>query len=249
MSLYTNSCIAIGNFDGIHIGHDTLIREMIEISKFSDLNSMILTFNFTDTSVKKNSANTNYIMSFDKKMELLRKYNVCNVCCIDLDEVVSKYTPLEFIEKILVEKYDVKHVVVGYNFRFGRYAFGNTDTLKIHSKEFGYKVSILNKIKDNDGDDVSSSIIRNYIKKGNFDKVNNLLTNNYTIYYEDLIKICNNKFTVNENCNLTFPIDGEYEVLINNYKTNVLIENKNNRIFLNFPKDIKMTENIVFLNN
>ncbi|HBB29998.1 MAG TPA: hypothetical protein DC000_12285 [Clostridiales bacterium] len=251
---FNNACIAIGNFDGIHKGHDVLIREMIEISKFNNLNSMILTFKYSDKSMRKSSTNMKYITSFKNKISILKSYNPTNICYIDLDSEISKYSPEKFIKDILIDKYDMKHVVVGYNFRFGHYAFGNTDTLKKYSSECNYDVSILPKIQSKNGLDISSTIIRNYLKDGKIKEANELLTKNYTIFSNDVKFTSNNNCIVSENSEILTPCDGEYKVLVGDKKCTVCISTVDNNRVLTFDSDIKTVslcepgENIIFLN-
>ena len=251
---FKNSCIAIGNFDGIHKGHDILINEMIEISKFNNLNSVILTFKYSDKSMRKNSANTKYITSFDNKISILKSYNPTNICYIDLDSEISKYSPEKFIKNILIDRYDMKHVVVGYNFRFGHYALGNTDTLKKYSSVYNYNVSILSRIQSKKGLDISSTIIRNYIKEGKIKEANNLLTKNYTIFSNDVKSSSNNSCIVYENSEIITPCDGKYGVLVGGKRCTVDVSTVDNNRILTFDSDINIDslleqgENIIFLN-
>lgn len=254
MANFKNSCIAIGNFDGVHKGHDVLINEMIEISKFNNLNSMILTFKYSDKSMKKSSSNMKYITSFDNKISILKSYNPTNICYIDLDSDISKYSPEKFIKDILIDRYDMKHVVVGYNFRFGHYAFGNTDTLKKYSSVYNYDVSILSRIQSKNGLDISSTIIRNYIKEGKIKEANELLTKNYTIFNNDVHFTSNNSCIVYENSEIITPCDGKYGVLVGDKRCTVDISTIDNNRILNFDSDINAAslsesgKNIIFLN-
>lgn len=247
MTNYKNSCIAIGNFDGIHKGHDALISEMIEISKFNNLNSIILTFKYSDKSMKKSSANIKYITSFENKISILKSYNPTSVCYIDLNSDISKYSPEMFIKDILIDKYDMKHVVVGYNFRFGHYALGNTDTLKKYSSVYNYDVSILSRVKTDDDLDISSTIIRGYIKEGKIKEANKLLTKNYTIFSNDVEFRGNNSCIVYENSEIITPCDGEYKVLIGGEICTAKINTVNDNKILDFDCNINQ-QNIIFLN-
>ena len=248
MTKYKNTCIAIGNFDGIHKGHDTLINEMIEISKFNNLNSMILTFKYSDASMRKSTTNTKYITSFKNKILILESYKVDNVCYIDLDCEISKYSPERFIKDILIDKYDMKHAVVGYNFRFGHYAFGNTDTLKKFSSVYNFNISILPRIKLNNELDISSTIIRNYIRSGKINEANQLLTNNYTLFRNDVKFINDNSCIVYDNSEIITPSNGRYNVLIGTKACKVDITTVDNNKILTFNTKVD-EENIIFWNN
>ncbi|HBD65090.1 MAG TPA: hypothetical protein DC038_11740, partial [Clostridiales bacterium] len=140
MNNVKGACVAIGNFDGIHIGHDALIRRMIELSYETNQNSIIITFRFVKKDLRKSSSNIKYINSRDIKLELLKSYSVTDVVEIELDEVVSKYSPEQFIREILIERYNAKNIVVGYNFTFGHKASGNINTLREFQDKYQYRV-------------------------------------------------------------------------------------------------------------
>ena len=246
MTKFNNTCIAIGNFDGIHKGHDVLIKEMIEISKYNNLNSIILTFKYSDTSMRKSSSKIKYITTFENKVSILRSYNPTDICYIDLDSDISKYSPEKFIKDILIDKYDMKHVVVGYNFRFGHYAFGNTDTLKKFSSIYNYDVSILPRIKTKNNLDISSTIIRNYIKDGKIKEANTLLTKNFTLFNNNINVITNNSCIVYENSEIITPCDGKYSVLIGGKRCTANVSTIDNNKVFTFDNDIN-DENIIFI--
>lgn len=246
MTTYKNSCIAIGNFDGIHKGHDLLIREMIEISKQNNLNSMILTFKFSDNSMRKSPANMKYINNFESKMSMLKSYKTDNVCYLDITSDISKYSSEKFIRDILIDKYDMKHIVVGYNFRFGQYALGNTHTLKKLSSVYNYDVSILPRIRTEDDLDISSSIIRDFIKSGKIKEANELLTRNYTIFTNEIEYLDENSCIVYSNSEIITPCDGKYKVLIGEKDCNLEITTVNHNKILKSDCDFNK-QNIVFL--
>ena len=178
------SCIAIGNFDGIHVGHDVLIRRMIDLSKERNLKSIIITFKYVRNDLKKSSMNLKYINSPETKLEILKSYNVDEVIEIELNEIISKYSPEQFI-KLLVDDYNAKNIVVGYNFTFGHKASGNINTLKEFQDKYGYRVEEIPPVKYN-GIAVSSSLVRTLLNEGKINEANTLLLNKYTIYNDEL---------------------------------------------------------------
>ncbi len=246
MTTYKNSCIAIGNFDGVHKGHDLLIREMIEISKQNNLSSMILTFKFSDVTMRKSPANMKYINNFESKMSILKKYETDHVCFIDIDSEVSKYSSEMFIRDILVEKFDMKHIVVGYNFRFGQYALGNTHTLKKLSTVYNYEVSVLPRIRTKDDFDISSSIIREFIKNGKIKQANELLANKYTIFENELSYLDNNRSIIYSNSEIINPCDGKYKAIIDQKECIVEITTENENKILKSDCDL-YKKDIIFL--
>lgn len=241
------SCIAIGNFDGIHIGHDTLIRRMIELSHETNQDSIIITFKFIKKELKKSNYNTKYINSRNIKLELLKSYNVTDVIEIILDDVVSKYSPEQFIQEILVDTYNAKNIVVGYNFTFGHKASGNVNTLREFQDKYDYIVEEICPVKYN-GILVSSTLIRNLLIEGKIHEANNLLLNNYTIFNDEIVIDFNkNVAFVDNKSSIIVPTDGRYKVMLGNQEMILTIITNKNGSVLTFDKKIEQNENIVFL--
>ena len=241
------SCIAIGNFDGIHVGHDVLIRRMIELSNETAQESIIITFKYVRNDLKKSSMNMKYINSPHTKLEILKSYNVDEVIEIELNEIVSKYSPEQFI-KLLVDNYNVKNIVVGYNFTFGHKAIGNVNTLKEFQDKYGYRVEEILPVKYN-GIAVSSTLVRTLLNEGKINEANTLLLNKYTIN--------NNELNINYNKNIGFvdnkssilvPPDGKY--VVNLGRKEYIVNIVSNKIGASLIFDNKVDENmdIVFIN-
>jgi len=241
------SCVAIGNFDGIHIGHDTLIRRMIELSHETNQDSIIITFKFLKKDLKKSSFNIKYINSQNSKLEILKEYNVTKVVEIELDEVVSKYSPEQFIKEVLVDRYNAKNIVVGYNFSFGYKASGNISTLKEFEEKYGYEVEEIYPVKYN-GIAVSSTLVRQLLKDGKIHEANNLLINDYTIFSEEIeVDYNKNIGFVDNKSSIIVPADGRYSVMLGIEKAVLtIITNKTGSVFT-FDKIIEKNKNIVFL--
>jgi riboflavin kinase/FMN adenylyltransferase len=241
------SCVAIGNFDGIHIGHDKLITRMIELSREKKQNSIIITFKYVKKDLNKSTNNLKYINSFNTKMIMLKSYDVTDIVEIELDEHISKYSPEQFIKNILVEKFNSKNIVVGYNFTFGYKAMGNINTLREFESKYGYKVEEIYPVRFN-GVSVSSTLVRSLLKDGKIHDVNNLLINNYTIYSKDIeVDYNKNIGFVDNKRNIIIPLDGRYKVKVGHdilYLT--ICTNKDGCIFT-FNKKIEENKDIIFV--
>ncbi|MDF2676095.1 MAG: cytidyltransferase-related domain protein [Bacillota bacterium] len=247
---YNASCVALGNFDGIHIGHDILIRRMVEISQEENLRSIIITFKFVKSDLKKSKYNMKYINNLDTRLNILNSYGVYDVVQIELDETISKYSPEEFIKVILKEKFNAKNIVVGYNFTFGYKAMGNINTLKEFEQKYDYKVEEIQPVKFN-GVVVSSTLIRNLIKEGKIQEVNSLLIKNYAISSKDIFYNYNKNFAfVNNKSSIVIPAEGVYKVKIGDFITNVTIVPNDEGSFFKFENNIKPSEindDIIFI--
>lgn len=247
MKNINGSCIAIGNFDGIHVGHDVLIRRMIDLSNETNQDSIILTFKYVRNDLKKSSMNMKYINSPHSKLEILKSYNVNIVDEIELNEIISKYTPEQFIQ-LLVEKYDVKNIVVGYNFTFGHKASGNINTLKEFQGKYGYTVEEIYPVKYN-GIAISSTLVRSLLLEGKISEANTLLLNNYTIFYEELNIDFNKSIGfVDNKSSILVPPDGKYIVKSGNKDNILTIVSNRNGAALIFDKKIEENRDIVFIN-
>jgi riboflavin kinase/FMN adenylyltransferase len=241
------SCIAIGNFDGIHVGHDVLIRRMIDLSKERNLKSIIITFKYVRNDLKKSSMNMKYINSPETKLEILKSYNVDEVIEIELNEVISKYSPEQFI-KLLVDDYSVKNIVVGYNFTFGHKASGNVNTLKEFQDKYGYRVEEIPPVKYN-GIAVSSSLVRTLLNEGKINEANTLLLNKYTIYNDELnINYNKNIGFVDNKSSILIPPDGKYIVKLGSKEYILNIVSNKSGAALIFDKEVEENKDIVFIN-
>lgn len=241
------SCIAIGNFDGIHVGHDVLIRRMIDLSNEKNMDSIIITFKYIRKDLKKSSMNMKYINSPNSKFEILKSYNVNEVVEIELNEVVSKYTPEQFI-KLLVDTYNTKYIVVGYNFTFGHKASGNINTLKEFQQKYGYIVEEIYPVKFN-GIAISSTLVRSLLTEGKINEANTLLLNNYTIFHNELnIDYNKNIGFVDNKSSILVPPDGKYVVAAGKSEYILTIVSNKNGAVLIFDKQIEENKDIVFIN-
>jgi riboflavin kinase/FMN adenylyltransferase len=242
-----SSCVAVGNFDGIHIGHDTLIRTMLKLSKEKNLRSIVITFKYIKKELRKSNYNLKYINNSDRRLELLKSYGVDKISEIELDEVISKYSPEQFIKEILIDIFNSKYIVVGYNFTFGHKAIGNVNTLKEFEKKYGYVVEEIPPVKYK-GIAVSSTLVRNLVREGKIKDANCLLIQDYRIYFEDIIIDYNKNIAFVNNKNATIiPADGRYKVKIGEKQMSISIITDKDNTILTFDKKIEKNKDIIFL--
>lgn len=246
MKKANGSCIAIGNFDGIHVGHDILIRRMIDLSNENNLESIIITFEYVKNDLRKSSMNMKYINSTNTKLQILKSYNVDKVVKIELNEEISRYSPEQFI-KLLVSQYNAKNIVVGYNFTFGYKAKGNIDTLKDFQEEYNYKVEEIPPVKYN-GIAISSTLVRKLLLEGKIREANKLLLNKYTLFHEELyIDYDKNIGFVDNKSSILVPPDGKYLVRAGTKELILTIVSKNKGAVLTFDKKLEEKIDIVFI--
>lgn len=171
--------IALGNFDGVHRGHITLIKSMIEDSLELGLDSSILLFkNHTKSILKGQSPD---LLTNDlQREEVLNYLGVNTLYKINFNLDLSMLTGEDFVKKILIDKLNVKAVTIGYDYKFGHKAQANAIDLKNLGDKYGFKVTIIKPVTI-DNEVISSTQIRSYLKQGKIKKANNMLGRNYAI--------------------------------------------------------------------
>lgn len=177
MTCLENSAIAIGFFDGLHLGHMQLLNKVIEISKYTGLKKGFMTFD-KHPRVVFGHQNFQYLMTLEEKINIVEKMGFDYFFIIHFNTEVAKEDPATFVEKYLI-RHNIKYVVCGFDFHFGNLGKGNGHTLKELSQD-RYQVEIIKKYEI-DHKKVSSSIIRNYIHHGEIKKANQLLNRPYRI--------------------------------------------------------------------
>lgn len=170
--------VALGNFDGIHLGHQKLMKRNVEIAKSLNLVPSVLLFK--ENTKKTLTQESLYLTSMDDKIEFLSKLGIEDFCILEFDDKFKSLSPLEFIRDILYKKLNTKVVVVGKDYKFGKNASGDVDTLKKYEEEFSYKTEVIDFIYD-ENEKISSGTIREMIKNSELTKVNEYLDRPYKI--------------------------------------------------------------------
>ena len=125
-----SSIITLGNFDGIHLGHKSLIDNLITESKKIDTTpSLLITFNPHTQNILSQDNDLELITLHEAKMELLNNYKIDYISVIDFDNNFSKLSAEEFIE-LIIQKYSPKSIIIGYDSRFGYKGRGDYSFLK-----------------------------------------------------------------------------------------------------------------------
>ncbi len=166
--------VAIGNFDGVHKGHQVLINSAIQKAKALGKPCGILSFSPHPRRFFNPDSAPFRLTSIKQKARVLKSLGVDFVAIEAFDRELSSLSPLEFVTKILVEKYGFSFVVAGFNFYFGAKRAGNADDLMRMAKENGIDVMIQDEVKSGDRN-YSSSSIRDYIREGEFAPANEML--------------------------------------------------------------------------
>ncbi|HHU64311.1 MAG TPA: bifunctional riboflavin kinase/FAD synthetase [Clostridiales bacterium] len=171
--------IALGSFDGIHKGHKRLLYTLKRISNDKKIKSMVFTFYKHPMAIIDPATPMTLLMDNKQKIKMFSELNIDYVKLKFFNKDFAAMDGLEFI-KYLKARYDIKYIVVGYNFTFGHKGKGDVNLLRQLGKRFGYKVKVMCPYME-DGLVVSSTLIRDFIKDGFINKANNYLGHIYTI--------------------------------------------------------------------
>lgn len=173
IKLNDKTFIALGSFDGLHLGHLALINKVLELAKLNNVKSMVNTFVNHPLTVIDKSKVPKLIMSNETKVKILSDLgiDIINFANFDLD--FMRISPEDYILN-LIKYYNAIGFVVGFNYRFGHNNEGNTELLKKLSSKYKFKLYIVNPIKC-DEEIISSTGIRNKILLGNIEETNRML--------------------------------------------------------------------------
>jgi len=160
--------VAIGIFDGVHRGHQEILREAAKYGAVT-----VLTFDPHPTSVFAPERTPSALVTLEDRIQLLKEHGAQEVVVLPFTKEFSSKSPDEFISEILINQLGATHVTVGANFTFGHKAAGNAAYLKDHTS--GFEVSAV-ALSEDRGSAISSTRIRNLIVDGDIERANELLT-------------------------------------------------------------------------
>ncbi len=180
---FKNPVITIGNFDGVHIGHQKIFKSVVENAKAIKGTPLAITFDPHPVRVIAPERGLKMITSFDDKVELMSRSGIAVILTIPFDREFAKTEPEGFIQQILVGKLGAKWVIVGHSYTFGKAKKGTTALLRRKGRKYGFKVSVIRYAKAY-GEIVSSSRVRSLLLRGRVCEAGTLLGRPYHIQGE-----------------------------------------------------------------
>ena len=162
------SVITIGNFDGVHLGHQAILNKVVDVADKENLKSIVVSF---DSVINKTDV---LLTTEQEKIDLLNSFSIDEILILKVSKKLVSTSADDFFEKFLVKKLNVKHIVVGYDAAFGKNREGNISWLKKKVKEKNIKLDIVKPVKINNII-ISSSKIRDLIIKNKIDLANKML--------------------------------------------------------------------------
>ncbi|MCH4890913.1 bifunctional riboflavin kinase/FAD synthetase [Acidaminobacter sp. JC074] len=173
------SVVALGTFDGVHIAHKKVIEKVVKTAKEKGLQSVVYTFSnhpkeLSDVETPKR------LITPEQKISIIKKLGVDILIMVPFDETQLNMQAEVFLVDIVLKNINAKHIIVGYDYRFGKNAKGCVNMLKQYQAEYGYELEIIDPIRK-DGILISSTLIRQHLLSGQVASANELLGRKYDI--------------------------------------------------------------------
>lgn len=168
------AAVAIGNFDGVHKGHQALIRRARELAAAHDARTVVLTFDPHPSALLAPQGGPPAVSSLERRIELLAQAGADAVVIEPFTRELASFSPHAFIDDVVISALCARAIVVGYDFSYGRGRAGTTDALRAHGGRAGVEVEILPAVVV-DGEAASSSRIRVHLREGDLAGAEKLL--------------------------------------------------------------------------
>jgi riboflavin kinase/FMN adenylyltransferase len=174
------SVVTIGSFDGVHIGHQAILQQVIDKAKSLDSLAVAMTFEPQPQEYFAAETAPPRLMRLREKIEALLDFGMDLVVCLRFNDQLSSLTATEFVQDILVHGVNTRHLIVGDDFRFGCDRKGDFDTLVTMGQDLGFSVQNTQTIEV-ESQRVSSTLVRQLLHKSDFDQVSKLLGRPFSI--------------------------------------------------------------------
>ncbi|MDO4833736.1 MAG: bifunctional riboflavin kinase/FAD synthetase [Bacillota bacterium] len=172
--------VALGNFDGIHKGHQQIISRTVKEAEAAGLKSAIFTFSNHTSTLLKDVPPVKNILYADEKIRLLEGMGVDYMFNIPFTKEILNMSPVDFIDRILVDKFNIREAYCGFNYRFGYRAAGNPEVLMKVGLARGFGIHV-QEAYEIDGIVVSSTYIRRLIEDGRMEECTRFMGRMYSI--------------------------------------------------------------------
>jgi riboflavin kinase/FMN adenylyltransferase len=177
---YPNTVLTIGNYDGIHLGHQKILVMVLNRAQEIGGTSMVMSFDPHPVKVLAPERNMKLLTTPEEKARLLEEMGIDVLLCVKFDKEFSSMLPDDFIQYVLVDKIHVKEIIVGTEYAFGKNKKGTIDLLRRRGEKLGFGVKAVRNVLVH-GRAVSSSTIRGFLQKGAVSEVTNYLGRAYSI--------------------------------------------------------------------
>ena len=170
--------ISIGKFDGLHVGHQAIVRKMLEIAERDALRPLLFSFTTAPEVLTRGRAES-MLMTASEKRQMAQELGIRGVREVRFTEEIRNMTAFDFLSRVLIDKLGMKQIVVGPDCAFGYGREGNIDFLLRYAERFGYGVTVVDKVHLG-GEIVSSTRIKKLISEGDLEQANACLGRPYS---------------------------------------------------------------------
>lgn len=170
----TKTIVTLGTFDGVHKGHASILEELVTNSRDMGCESVVLTFFPHPRMVLHQNSDIRLLSTMDEKAELLKSHGLDNLIIHPFDVNFSRLTAEEFVKDVLVDKLNIRKIIIGHDHRFGRNRTANIDDLIRFGEQYGFEVEKISALAVNEVS-VSSTKIRNALTVGDVATANDFL--------------------------------------------------------------------------
>ncbi len=174
-----NTVLTIGTFDGIHRGHQEILRQLFEKSRIYKCRNFLVTFYPHPKKIVSKVDDVKILSTQEEKISVLEKLGLENLLVINFTKEFSQQLPIDFFKNLIINKIGLKEIIIGHDHKFGKGREGTSETLKALSDEFVFDISMVDEFKIN-GETISSTKIRHAIINGNMNLANLYLGRTYS---------------------------------------------------------------------
>ena len=179
-NLFKNPVVTIGNFDGIHIGHQKIFSKLLEVSREKSSDAVVITFSSHPRKILNPKIPIKIITTTEEKTNAIYNLGITNIILLNFTKKMARMHAVDFYNEILINKLDVKEIVIGYDHAFGKNREGNYNFLIEVASKTGIGITKVDE-EDMFSRPVSSTWIREEIESGNISRANTLLDRKYTL--------------------------------------------------------------------
>lgn len=177
---FPRAVVTLGNFDGVHLGHREIFRRLVSLARRIDGTAVVFSFWPHPLRVLAPHRQLRLINTYDEKVRLISASCVDVLLCPPFTRELASLSPEQFVREILVERIGVRHIVIGYDYRFGKSREGHAEMLRTLGKAYGFEVEVLAPIAQ--GQVIySSTRVRELVATGQVREVVNLLGRHFTL--------------------------------------------------------------------
>lgn len=172
--------ITIGTFDGVHLGHQSILKKVVEAKENNTYEASLLTFFPHPRMVLQQDTSIKLLNTIDEKAELLDKFGIDNLIIHPFDAAFSNLSAEEFVKEILIDRLNIHKIIIGHDHRFGKNRTADISDLILFGKKYGFEVEQIN-AHEIDEIAISSTKIRKALMEGNIQLANQFLGYSYFI--------------------------------------------------------------------